>query len=259
VSVQLDRVPETLLWTLYHRAVEARRPDSVIDDPMAIELVERIDFPFEERFGDGKSLAQWQSLRARCFDNEIRRFLAAHPDGTVVALGEGLETQSWRVDNGRMRWVTVDFSEVIELRRALLPQDDRRTLIGSSVLEPGWLDQVDAEHVLVTAQGVLMYLDPTEVHTLIARIAARFPAFVFDAVPKWIVGRDLKQKSGYTPPAWSWGISRGDRRRLAGVGSLRRLRLPRGRGLMIRLMGRVFLSVWRLDFSAAARRPRGSR
>jgi O-methyltransferase involved in polyketide biosynthesis len=33
------------------------------------------------------------------FDREVRRFLAAHPGGTVVALGEGLETQFWRVDN----------------------------------------------------------------------------------------------------------------------------------------------------------------
>ena len=27
--VELGAVPETLLWTLYHRASEARRPDSV--------------------------------------------------------------------------------------------------------------------------------------------------------------------------------------------------------------------------------------
>jgi hypothetical protein len=29
----------------------------------------------------------------------VRRFVAQHPAGTVVALGEGLETQFWRVDN----------------------------------------------------------------------------------------------------------------------------------------------------------------
>ena len=63
--VELDRVPETLLWTLYHRAVEARRPDAVLRDPMAVELVERIEFPFEERFGSGERFSQWQALRAR--------------------------------------------------------------------------------------------------------------------------------------------------------------------------------------------------
>ena len=96
VQAELEGVPETLLWTLYHRSVEARRPDAVLHDPKAVELVDRIDYPFEERFGaDG--MGQWQALRARCFDQEVERFLARHPEGAVVALGEGLETQFWRV------------------------------------------------------------------------------------------------------------------------------------------------------------------
>jgi O-methyltransferase involved in polyketide biosynthesis len=30
MPVQLEGVPETLLWTLYHRASEARRSDAVL-------------------------------------------------------------------------------------------------------------------------------------------------------------------------------------------------------------------------------------
>jgi O-methyltransferase involved in polyketide biosynthesis len=51
MRVELQGIPETTLWTLYMRAVEARRPDGVIDDRKAVELLERIDYPFEERFG----------------------------------------------------------------------------------------------------------------------------------------------------------------------------------------------------------------
>jgi hypothetical protein len=88
MRVALDGVPETLLWTLYHRAAEARRDDTVLRDPMAVELVERIDFPFAERFGPAHDLlAQGQALRALRFDQAIARFAAAHPGGTVVALG----------------------------------------------------------------------------------------------------------------------------------------------------------------------------
>jgi len=50
-SVELEGVSETTLWTLYHRAVEARRPDAVLADSLAVELVEAINFPFVERFG----------------------------------------------------------------------------------------------------------------------------------------------------------------------------------------------------------------
>jgi O-methyltransferase involved in polyketide biosynthesis len=61
----------------------------------------------------------------------------------VVALGEGLETQFWRVDNGCVRWLTVDLPEVIELRQRLLPEDARRQEVGCSVLERSWMDEVD--------------------------------------------------------------------------------------------------------------------
>ncbi|HJU46531.1 MAG TPA: class I SAM-dependent methyltransferase [Gaiellaceae bacterium] len=267
--VVLDRVPETLLWTLYHRAVEARRPDAVLHDPLAVELVERIDFPFVERFGAGEEFSQWQALRARCFDGAVRRFLAVSPEGTVVALGEGLETQAWRVGNGRAEWVTVDLPEVVALRDRLLPRDPRRRTIGASVLDERWLQEVgDPSAVLFTAQGLLMYLPGGEVHRLLSRMAARFvgASLVFDAVPAWLVRRSrahpLRTSSGYEPPAWSWGLDSAEERRLRtipGVAALRPLRLPRGRGAVHGLLlplasrapvlRRALLSVWSMRFS----------
>jgi O-methyltransferase involved in polyketide biosynthesis len=241
LQVELGGVPQTLLWTLYHRAVEARRADAVLHDPMAVDLVERIDYPFEQRFGTG-GLGQWQALRVRCFDGEIRRFLAAHPDGTVVALGEGLETQFWRVDNGRVRWVGVDVPETVAVRAPLLPDAPRRRSIACSALDQRWMDEVDASRgVLVTAQGLLMYFERAEVHRLIAACAARFRggALLFDAVPRWLSTASRRggvKRGGYRPPSWLWGIDAEEERRLAGLHpnlvELRALRLPAGRGLL---------------------------
>jgi O-methyltransferase involved in polyketide biosynthesis len=39
----------------------------------------------------------------------------------VVALGEGLETQFWRLDNGRVRWLTVDLPDTMDLRHCWAP------------------------------------------------------------------------------------------------------------------------------------------
>jgi Leucine carboxyl methyltransferase len=118
--VALTGVAETLLWTLYFRALEAPRPDRVLDDPLACALVDAIDCPFEARFGDSAFFGQVQALRARRFDQEVRRFLAQQPDATVVALGEGLETAFWRIRDERVRWLSIDVPEVAELPERLL-------------------------------------------------------------------------------------------------------------------------------------------
>ena len=245
MPVALDAVPETLLWNLYHRAAEARRPDTVLSDPRAVELVDAMDFPFEARFGPATpALAQWQALRAGCFDREVRRFLGHHPDGTVVALGEGLETQFWRVDQGSVRWISVDLPEAIALRRGLLPGDPRMRPIACSALDERWLGEVDtATPVLVTAQGLLMYLAPDEVHRLLMTCAARIPVggLVFDAVSPRMRDRSGRERpdGGYQPPRWNWAIDREERRlirAIPNVAGLETLRLPRGRGIAFRYL-----------------------
>ncbi|MBO8193574.1 class I SAM-dependent methyltransferase [Streptomyces oryzae] len=241
-GVRLSGVPETLLWNLYQRACEARRPDAVLADPKAVELVERIDYPFEETFGPPNPLlAQGQALRVRTFDAAVRAFLDAHPDGTVVALAEGLETQFWRVDNGRARWLCVELPETAEVRRALLPDGDRRRTLARSALELSWCEEVDTRHgVLVTAQGLLMYLRPGEVRELIAGCAERFPggALVFDAVPRWFSERTLRGQmrtaQGYQSPPMPWGLNAGELPKVStahpAITEVRELALPRGRG-----------------------------
>jgi O-methyltransferase involved in polyketide biosynthesis len=231
--VQLRGVPETALWTLYMRASEAGRPDSVIDDPQAVRLLEEVDFPFEQRFGPPR-VGQWQALRARAFDGEIARFLAAHADGTVVALGEGLETGFWRVDNGRVRWLTVELPEMAALRRELLPSAPNLRLIEGSALDESWMDEVDPSNgVLLTAQGLLMYFTRDEVYGLLDACRGRFAGggLVFDAIPRWLSERSqrggLKGPRGYEPPPWKWGIDTKERRRLGA----HRVRAPRGRGV----------------------------
>jgi O-methyltransferase involved in polyketide biosynthesis len=238
VRAQLSSVPETLLWNVYHRALAARGPRPVLADPMAIELVARIDYPFAQFSGD--VTGEWHALRVRRFDAEIRRFLAEHPGGTVVALGEGLETQFWRVDNGQAQWLTVDVPETVALRRQLLPDGPRQRTLACSATDPQWMDQVDPSHgVMITAQGLLMYFQPDDVDRLVRLCARQFPGqtLLFDAVPAWMVARarsDRHRHRGYRPP-WVWGINRAARARLSalpGVAEFVELRPTRGQGLL---------------------------
>jgi O-methyltransferase involved in polyketide biosynthesis len=151
----LTGVPETMLWTLYNRAMEARRDDRVLDDPEAIRIFDAIDYDFARSFGDPDAA---HAVRARECDRLVRAFLAAHPGATVVSLGEGLETQALRVDDGKVRWLSVDLPEAMRVRERFLPATARRRHLAVSALDPAWLDAVEdpARGVFVVAQGLLM-------------------------------------------------------------------------------------------------------
>jgi O-methyltransferase involved in polyketide biosynthesis len=217
-SVELSGVPETALWTLYFRALGARHGYAGLHDPLASTLVDSLDYPFQDRFGNADAKlahyqAQRQARRVACVDQEVRRFLARHPEGTVVALGEGLETQFWRVDNGRVRWLSVDLPEAVELRERVLPGSPRQRTVAGSALEPAWMDAVEPDAgVLITAQGLLMYLPPPDVRTLIAGCAQRFPGgeLVLDAVPRWFTRprtRARMSEQGYAAPPMPWAMN----------------------------------------------------
>jgi O-methyltransferase involved in polyketide biosynthesis len=244
IKPELTGLPETALWTLWFRAQESRRPDAVLTDPVAVEVLDKIDFPYESRFGRlFPAQAMSLALRVLGFDGEIRRFLAEHPGGQVVALGEGLETQFWRVDNGAVRWLTVDLPESVALRRQLMPAHERQNTFAGSALDPAWMDAVRPP-VLITAQGLLMYLPPADVRALILQCARRFPGgrLVFDSVPPWLGRLVARGTSGYTPPPMLWTLRAAEMGSLAALDpaivDVREVTPPTGRGLAGRLLPR---------------------
>jgi O-methyltransferase involved in polyketide biosynthesis len=207
----LAGVSETMLWALHNRASEARRHDGVLVDPDSVRIHDAIDYDFARHFGNpAGSLA----VRAAEIDRALRRWFERNPDGCVVSLGEGLETQVRRIDNGRVHWLSVDLPDAIRLRERFLSPTDRFRHIGMSVLDPAWMDAVDpSAGVFIVAQGLLMYLEPEMVRQLFCRIATRFPGaeMVFDVVPHWfsrwtLLG--LNQTPHYRLPVMPWGINR---------------------------------------------------
>jgi O-methyltransferase involved in polyketide biosynthesis len=238
MAPNLAGVSETMLWALHNRASEARRRDGVLVDPDSVHIHDAIDYDFKRHFGDpAGSLA----ARAAEIDRALRHWLERHPDGFVVSLGEGLETQGRRVDNGRMRWLSVDLPDAMRLRERFLTPTDRFRHSAVSALDPAWMNTVDpSSGVFIVAQGLLMYLEPEAVRQLLAGIADRFPGaeMVFDVVPRWfsrLTLLGLYQTPHYRLPPMPWGINRDEvgpmlRRchpRIANVAFLN-YRVPRG-------------------------------
>lgn len=238
-------LPDTALVTLWCRANEARRSDAIIDDPMAIRLVDSIDYDFSKFALPAER--QDLALRALAFDDGTRRYLATHPRATVVALGEGMQTSFWRLDAagvGReFRWLTLDLPPNIELRQQLLPDSPRMSTCARSVLDFSWMEVVNPEDgVFITAEGLLPYLEPAEALNLIGECARRFPGgqMMFDLPPKsqaWLSSRPRLWKALRGDwPRTPFSLTVGELARLAdtvpGVRAVHDVQLPRGRGLV---------------------------
>jgi O-methyltransferase involved in polyketide biosynthesis len=264
----LEGVSATTLWTLRNRASEAKRSDGVIRDPWAVTLLDAIDYDYG-KFGRP---SQVHALRALAFDAATRQYLTTHPRASLVALAEGLQTSFWRLDwagvAGELTWYSVDLPPVIALREQLLPRDDRIVEVAQSALDRSWMDRVDdAGGVFITAEGLLMYLDPDDALGLIRDCAVRFPGgqMMFDSIPHWLSQRTLKGlrlSDRYTTPPMPFGLSADEGLGLAdsipGVRAARDIALPPGRVIFkvaawppldrIGLLRRVRPSITLLEF-----------
>lgn len=210
-TVELAGVPETMLWTLYNRASEAKRSAGYLRDPDAIRIYDAIAYDYARSFGKPHAS---HAMRSRLFDDTVRPWLARHPGGTVVELGAGLETQFQRCDDGRVTWLCVDVPESIAVRTRFLPPTERCRYIAKSALDLSWMDEVDAARgVLITAQGLLMYFEEADVKRLLVTAIERFPGaeILFDAIPPWFSRKTLAgfaPTKHYTAPRMPWGASR---------------------------------------------------
>ncbi|WP_441957779.1 class I SAM-dependent methyltransferase [Mycolicibacterium houstonense] len=246
----LTGVSETALMTLQVRAHEARRPDGLIDDPMAVQLVDSIDFDFAKF---GYTRRQDMALRAKLFDRMTGNYLRAHPRATVVALAEGLQTSFYRLDAADLghefRWLSVDLEPMIEVRNQLLPKPDRVTQCAQSALDFSWMDQVDtADGVFITAEGLLMYLQPDEAMSLIRACAQRFPGgqMMFDLPPAFfafLTRKGMPTSRRYRVPPMPFSLTPAEVADLVntvpGVRTVRDLPMPQGRGLALNALVRA--------------------
>ncbi|MEM8668385.1 MAG: class I SAM-dependent methyltransferase [Planctomycetota bacterium] len=214
-GVELSGVPETMLWTLHNRATEAMRKDRILDDPKSIEIYQSIKFDYEGHFGKAEPS---HALRSLAFDRAVREFIQQNPSATIINLGEGLETQRFRCADLDANWISVDVEDAIAVRERFIEPDDRHRHVAGSALDPDWMDFVPKNQPsCITAQGLFMYFQPSDVKRLIGELARRFPesCLMFDTLPRWLSRKTMssdgwKKSPRYTTPPMPWGINRNE-------------------------------------------------
>jgi len=209
-KVHFTQEKETMLITLYGRALESRSKDPVLQDKWAEEAINRIDYDFGKlkvREINALSIA----IRAKNFDLWTTQYLVDHPDATVLHLGCGMDSRVFRVDPpASARWFDVDYPEVIDLRRRLYPERAGYSLIGSSLADLRWLDEIPGDHpAMIIAEGVMMYLTEDIVKPLLNRLTDHFPGgqLAFDAFNRLALRAAKADRSvNATGASFGWGI-----------------------------------------------------
>jgi O-methyltransferase involved in polyketide biosynthesis len=213
-KVSLGSVQKTLLLPLWGRAKESTKASPLLIDTAAANLMDKIDYDFstmEENLDEISQLG-W-IVRCIHIDRTVKQFLEKHPNATVVNIGCGLDTTFERVDNGAFRWYDLDLPDVIDLRRMLIPENERRKYITSSAFDARWFGEIIVEdNTLFIAAGVLYYFDEAQIKRLFLEMADRFPGgeIIFDASSPFgvkMANRMVIKTSGMDEKSFlQWGL-----------------------------------------------------
>jgi O-methyltransferase involved in polyketide biosynthesis len=202
-------VQETTLATLYGKAMESQRPDSILGDRDAYDALRRIDHDFS-KFRMRPRHAKALAIRAKAYDGWVRRFLESCPECAVLHLGCGLDTRVYRVNPpATVRWYDIDLPDVVELRRRLFPERQGLHTIAASVTDPHLLHEIRGDaSVLVVAEGLIPYLRTADGVAMLRRITEHFPRgeMVFDALSRlgvWLTQRSAAVKASGAQLDWS--------------------------------------------------------
>lgn len=184
VRVDLNGPPQTMLATLYAKALDADAPNSILSDQYAKAAVARIDYDWNATTITPRR-APSVAVRTAHFDNWTRQFLAVNPEASVVHVGCGLDARVYRLDpDPGVQWYDIDYPGVIRLRGQVYPGRDNYRMLSASVTDPEWLAEVPSDRpALFLGEGLTMYLTKEDGLALLRRVVDRFPAgeLQFDA------------------------------------------------------------------------------
>jgi methyltransferase (TIGR00027 family) len=228
--MSLSQVSRTAILTLLARAIASEMENAIFNDPMAVLCLERLMSIASEE--DRRWMIREKRIyggiqahhvkagarRVKVFDDTANRFIADNPQCTVINLGCGFDTRFWRIAHENCRYVEIDLPEVVALKREILKDQLGYELIGCSVLDASWIDQVTANgnsRFLLIAEGLFPYLPKPDVTKLLQLLAQRVERsqLVLDTVPekytkglwKKLLGLEIKYTMGLDF-SWVFGI-----------------------------------------------------
>ena len=199
----LRDVSDTAFWVGHYRALESARPDAVFRDPFAARLAGKRGEEISAALGAHKYLWVF-TARTLLLDRIIERAVSEGCQ-QVVNLAAGLDARPYRLKlPADLRWVEVDMPRMIAYKEETLRDETpgcRLERIAADLskaeVRAAVLKELSGRGLktLVLSEGLLVYLDPTEVEGLASDLRV-FSSWAFDlASPGTLRYQDPKWRS----------------------------------------------------------------
>jgi O-methyltransferase involved in polyketide biosynthesis len=175
---------ESLFLTLGGRALDSRLPRPFLGDTMADDIITKVGYDLSTfpalttKMLNPKTKVFDIAMRAKTFDDLVRRFVIRHPDAVVLDLGAGLDGRRLRVDPPpTVGWYDIDFPEVAALRPQVMPQRPNAHNIGADLTDSHWLHDIPNDRpAMIVADGLIPFLTLDHFLTLLNRFTSHFPS-----------------------------------------------------------------------------------
>ncbi len=214
--MNLTNVSHTAIYTLLCRAVETANENPIIHDPMASFSLEKLLSIVSEKekariqklqkkvAGIGANDTKRIAHRTSEIDKMVNDYISNNPSCTVINLACGFDTRFWRIENEKCKYIEIDLPEVIALKKEILKDHLSYELIGCSVLDTTWIDQVTTNgnsDFLLVAEGLIMYLPEPDAIKLLQDISQGFnrSQFVLEMIPE-------KYTKGFRHKLLTWAL-----------------------------------------------------
>lgn len=221
-KIEMTGVPETMIQTLYARAMESEREGHLIYDKKAMEIVKEMDYDFTKAKED-VMMRNGVVARTIVLDELVQNYVTAHLNAVVINIACGLDTRFYRVDNGKLRWFNLDLPVTIEVRKKFLEETGRVSVLPYSAMDEAWAEGVhktlnaeteidnETRPTLVIIEGLTMYLSKEDVQKIFTIIRKHFTAatVLVETMSPFVV-KHIKEKSIEASKAkFTWGVKNG--------------------------------------------------
>ena len=209
----IENISDTARWVAEYRAMETDRPDAIFRDPYARRLAGAKGGQIVDTIKRGRQMAWPMIVRTKVFDELILERVQAGAD-LVLNLAAGLDARPWRLDlPPSLRWVDVDLPAILAHKTGEMKSEKPRCRYEAVALDLRAADKrkalfaaLGAEHkeVLVVSEGLLIYLEPSEVADL-ARALHEAPGFRW-----WVTDLASPRLLKYMQKSWGRDLHRGN-------------------------------------------------